>query len=41
MTAVLEVRDLQKNFGAVIAAKDVNVTVEEHEIIGIIPIIKL
>ena len=36
MTAVLEVRNLQKNFGAVIAAKDINVTVNEHEIIGII-----
>ena len=36
MTTVLEVRDLQKTFGAVVAAKDINVTVDEHEIIGII-----
>jgi branched-chain amino acid transport system ATP-binding protein len=36
MTVVLEVRDLQKTFGAVVAAKDINVTVNEHEIIGII-----
>ncbi len=36
MSVVLEVRDLQKTFGAVVAAKDVNVSVEEHEIIGII-----
>jgi len=36
MTVVLEVRDLQKSFGAVVAAKDINVTVQEHEIIGII-----
>ena len=36
MAPVLEVRDLQKTFGAVVAAKDVNVTVEADEIIGII-----
>ncbi len=36
MSVVLEVRDLQRSFGAVIAAKDINVTVNEHEIIGII-----
>ncbi len=36
MSIVLEVRDLQKTFGAVVAAKDINVTVHEHEIIGII-----
>ena len=36
MTVVLEVRDLQKTFGAVVAAKDINVSVKEHEIVGII-----
>ncbi len=36
MSVILEVRDLQKSFGAVVAAKDINVTVSEHEIIGII-----
>ena len=36
MAPVLEVRDLQKTFGAVVAAKDINVTVNEHEIVGII-----
>jgi branched-chain amino acid transport system ATP-binding protein len=36
MTVVLEVRDLQKTFGAVVAAKDINVTVNKHEIVGII-----
>jgi branched-chain amino acid transport system ATP-binding protein len=36
MTAVLEVHDLQKSFGAVVAAKDINVTVDQHEVIGII-----
>ena len=36
MTVILDVRDLQKTFGAVVAAKDINVTVSEHEIIGII-----
>ena len=36
MNAVLKVRDLQKSFGAVVAAKDINVTVQENEIIGII-----
>ncbi len=36
MSIILEVRDLQKSFGAVIAAKDINVVVSEHEIIGII-----
>ena len=36
MTAILEVHDLQKTFGAVVAAKDINVTVSEHEVVGII-----
>lgn len=36
MTTVLEVTDLHKSFGAVIAARDINVTVAEQEIIGII-----
>jgi len=36
MTRVLDVRDLEKSFGAVVAARNVNVAVEEHEIIGII-----
>ena len=36
MNAVLKVRNLQKSFGAVVAAKDINVTVQENEIIGII-----
>ncbi|MDX1488583.1 MAG: ABC transporter ATP-binding protein [Acidiferrobacterales bacterium] len=33
---VLETRSLHKNFGAVIAAADINITVEESEVIGII-----
>ena len=36
MTLILEVSDLNKTFGAVIAAQDINVTVHEHEVIGII-----
>jgi branched-chain amino acid transport system ATP-binding protein len=36
MTVVLEVSDLEKTFGAVVAAKDINVVVSAHEIIGII-----
>jgi branched-chain amino acid transport system ATP-binding protein len=36
MTAVLEVRDLQKTFGAVVAARDINITIEELETIGVI-----
>jgi branched-chain amino acid transport system ATP-binding protein len=36
MSTVLEVRDLEKSFGAVVAAHNINVAVEEHEIIGII-----
>ena len=36
MAQVLEVRDLEKNFGGVVAAHDINVKVEEGETIGII-----
>ena len=36
MSVILEVADLQKSFGAVVAARDINVTVEEHEVVGII-----
>ena len=36
MTRVLEVRDLQKSFGGVVAAHNINVTVDTGETIGII-----
>ncbi|WPZ33386.1 ABC transporter ATP-binding protein [Thalassobaculum sp. OXR-137] len=36
MTAILEATNLNKTFGAVTAAKDVNVAVAPHEIVGII-----
>jgi len=36
MTAVLQVTGLEKTFGAVVAARDINVSVDEHEVIGII-----
>ncbi len=36
MSAVLEVHDLEKSFGAVVAAHDINVVVEEGETIGVI-----
>lgn len=36
MTTVLTVSDLEKSFGAVVAARDVNVTLEEGEVVGII-----
>ncbi len=36
MSAVLEVENLQKTFGAVVAAKDIDVTVAADEIVGII-----
>ena len=36
MTRVLEVHDLEKNFGGVVAAHNINVTVESGETIGII-----
>jgi branched-chain amino acid transport system ATP-binding protein len=36
VSVVLEVRDLEKSFGAVVAAKDINVTIEDHETVGVI-----
>ncbi len=36
MAGLLETRNLSKNFGAVTAAHDLNVTIEEGEIVGII-----
>jgi len=36
MTIVLEVQDLEKSFGGVVAASNINVIVEEQETIGII-----
>ena len=36
MARVLEVRNLEKNFGGVVAAHNINVTVDEGETIGII-----
>jgi branched-chain amino acid transport system ATP-binding protein len=36
MRTVLDVRDLEKSFGGVVAAHNINVAVAEHEIIGII-----
>ena len=36
MTRVLEVHDLEKNFGGVVAAHNINVTVDIGETIGII-----
>ena len=36
MSAVLEVHDLEKSFGAVVAAHDIDVVVEEGETIGVI-----
>ncbi len=36
MTPVLKVQDLEKNFGGVVAARDINVEVNEGETIGII-----
>ena len=36
MARVLEVFDLEKNFGGVVAAHNINVTVDEGETIGII-----
>ena len=34
--AILEVKGLSKSFGAVTAAKDINITVQEGEIVGVI-----
>ena len=36
MTRVLEVKDLEKNFGGVVAAHNINVTIDSGETIGII-----
>ena len=36
MKALLEVHNLSKNFGAVVAAEDINVTIGEKEVVGII-----
>ncbi len=36
MARVLEVHDLEKSFGGVVAARDINVTIDEGETIGII-----
>lgn len=36
MTTVLEVENLHKTFGAIVAADNINITVEEKEVIGII-----
>jgi branched-chain amino acid transport system ATP-binding protein len=36
MKALLKVNNLSKNFGAVIAAEDINVTIGEKEVVGII-----
>jgi branched-chain amino acid transport system ATP-binding protein len=36
MSTILNVRELEKSFGAVVAAHNINVAVEEREIIGII-----
>ena len=35
-TPILEVRDLLKTFGAVVAAKDINVDISKGEVVGII-----
>jgi branched-chain amino acid transport system ATP-binding protein len=34
--AILEVKGLCKNFGSVVAASDINVSVDDHEVVGII-----
>lgn len=36
MSAVLETRNLEKKFGAVVAAKDINVKIQSGEVIGVI-----
>ena len=36
MNAILEAREVNKTFGAVTAAKDINISVTEHEVVGII-----
>ena len=35
-SSILEVRNLLKTFGAVVAAKDINVDISQGEIVGII-----
>ena len=35
-SSILEVRDLLKTFGAVVAANDINVDISQGEIVGII-----
>jgi len=35
-TPILETRDLQRNFGAVIAAKNINVRIDKNEVVGVI-----
>ena len=36
MTAILETIDLQRTFGAVVAAKDINVRIDKGEVVGVI-----
>ncbi|MEK6192690.1 MAG: ATP-binding cassette domain-containing protein, partial [Deltaproteobacteria bacterium] len=36
MTSILETRGLTKSFGAITAAADINVTINEKEIVGVI-----
>ena len=36
MTCILETRSLNKEFGAVIAAKDLNVQINKGEVVGVI-----
>ena len=36
MTAILEVRDLEKTFGQLVAARDINVSVPQHQTVGVI-----
>lgn len=36
MTTILETRGLTRNFGAVVAAKDLNVRIEQGEVVGVI-----
>jgi len=36
MTAILETRDLNRNFGAVVAARQINVRIDKGEVVGVI-----
>jgi branched-chain amino acid transport system ATP-binding protein len=36
MSAILEVRDLEKTFGSLVAARDINVSVPAHQTVGVI-----